>query len=256
MPRLSLLFLAFAACGSQSADPKPALPSPPIRVSTTPMAPGEVVTLSVELQQPAGRPLDVQFYGSGKGAGKEPCVHDGAVCGGLAAPVHLGTARFFADMKITSVDAATPSKAAPDSTWLIQAFVEWESGAVASEVLPVVVQARKAATTGPATTGGTATTGTATTGSATLAPPTAVAPVERPATEAGGNCDREPTPNAVASCRALATRDIGPCEHIEPLDDKIYCFGMARRSGDACSQIQEPGLRERCFEALKALAAP
>ena len=243
MPRLSLLFLAFVACGSRSADPVPALPSPPIRVSATPMAPGAVVTLSVELQQPAAGPLDVQFYGSGKGAGKEPCLHDGAVCGGMAAPVHLGTARFFADMKITSVDATTPSKAAPDSTWLIQAFVESESGAVASEVLPVVVQARNGATTGPAT----------------LAPPMATAPMDRPAADgakAGGNCDAEPTPNAVAACRALATGDIGPCEHIEPLDDKIYCFGMARRSGDACSQIQEPGLRERCFEALKAVAAP
>lgn len=249
MPRLSLLFLAFAACGSQSTDAKPALPSPPIRVSTTPMAPGAVVTLSVELQQPATGPLDVQFYGSGKGAGKEPCVHDGAVCGGMAAPVHLGTARFFADMKITSVDATTPSKAAPESTWLIQAFVESESGAVASEVLPVVVQARNGVTTGSAITG------SATTGSATPAP-TAVAPAATDGPKAGGSCDAEPTPNAVASCRALATGDIRPCEHIEPLDDKIYCFGMARRSGDACSQIEEPKLRERCFEALKAVAAP
>ncbi len=251
MPRLSLLFLAFAACGSQSPDPKPVLPSPPIRVSTTPMAPGAVVTLSVELQQPATGPLDVQFYASGKGAGKEPCVNHGQVCGGMAAPVHLGTARFFADMKITSVDAMTPTKADPDSTWLIQAFVESESGAVASEVLPVVVQARKAAPPAPATRESAPPT------PATPEPAAAVAPVERPnGPKAGGNCDAEPTPNAVAFCRALATSDIRHCEQVEPLDDKIYCFGMARKSTDACSQVEEPKLRERCFAALKAVAAP
>lgn len=244
MTRISLLFLAFAACGGQPAEPVPSLPSTPIRVSTTPMVPGAVMTLSVELQQPATGPLDVQLYGSGEGAGNEPCVHNGAVCGGLAAPVHLGTAGFFAGMKITSVDATTPTKAVPDSTWLIQAIVESKSGAVASEVLPVVVQDRKGvvlATPAPA---------------AAESPSAAESPAERRATDdpsAGRSCDAEATPAAAAACRALATGDIAICEHVTPLDDQIYCFGMARRSVDACSQISEPKLRARCFEVIKAL---
>ncbi len=241
MSRPFVLLLACAACSGLLTARGTSTPSPPIHVSTTPMYPGATLTLSVELQEPATGLLEVRFFGSATGAGQEPCVRDGAVCGGLNEPIEMGSARFFSEMKITSVAASMPSEAVPGATFMLQAFISSEAGAVVSEVASVsVTEDPKAAET-------------------THAEPTARAkPVEVKASDpqTATECDQMPTDAAIAACNAGLTGDIRFCESIEDLDDVLFCFAMGRRSTDACQQILDEAYSARCMEELRALGTP
>lgn len=229
MRRPFVLFLACSACMGSS------LPAAPIQVSTTPMHPGAVLTLSVELQQPATELLEVQFYGSAAGAGKEPCVKEGSVCGGLSEPIDMGTARFFPEMKLTSVAAAMPEAARPGATFMLQAFVSSEAGAVASEVASVTVGEAPATPTP----------------TRTKRPPTTTRSASKGPVAAEA-CKDKPTKAAIAACNAGLTGDIRFCEGIEVLNDVLYCFAKARKSTDACLQIEDEAFSARCLDELDA----
>jgi hypothetical protein len=63
-------------------------------------------------------------------------------------------------------------------------------------------------------------------------------------------CDSEPDKAAISACNAERTGDIRFCEGIEDFNDVLYCFAMARKSTDGCSQITDAGYRDRCMKKL------
>lgn len=225
-----LILLASTACGA----PAPSLPSAPIQVTTTPIRSGETLTLSVEIPKPATELLEVRFYGSSKGAGSKPCVKE--VCGGLSEPVEMGTAQFFPKMKTTSVAATGPADAVKGSTYMVQAVISNSSGAVVSEVTSVEI------TEGPKAAG-------------RAAQGTAARTVHKTADLGSSDCQDERGEAAIAACKAGLTGDVTLCEDIPIHNDRLYCFGLARKSAGACRQVTDKVMRARCLEKVGVVEA-